>query len=84
MHARDVFTIGMPTDVDELIQLLRNDCYMVRSYEGQRTESQRLRRRQAIRKLVATLQYAFNETDDYETIIGEVLDGLRPLDRPPF
>lgn len=71
-------------DVGELIQMLRNDCFLVRSYSGQRTEIQRLRRQQAIRKLVATLQYAFNESDDYEAIIGEFLDGLRPLDRPRF
>ena len=83
MHVADVFALDVSMEVDDLVQLLRNDCYMVRQYGGQRNETQRLRRRQAIRKLVATLQYAFKETEDYEAIIAAFLDGLRPLDRPP-
>ena len=71
-------------ELGELLSQLNNDCYMVRHYHGQRTAARRLRRHQAIQKLVATLMFTFEHTDDYEAVIGAVLDGLRPRDRPPF
>lgn len=73
----------MVRDVGELVSRIYNDCYMVRHYaRGGRSEIAKLRRHQAIQKLGETLRFAFNSTEEYETLIAAMLDGLRPLDVP--
>lgn len=71
-------------DVAEILELIRNDCFMVRHYSSSRTEAARLRRHQAILKLWADLHFAYKQSDDPEAVLAELLDGLRPRDIPPF
>jgi hypothetical protein len=66
-------------DDDPLVVAIRNDAWMVRYYARNR-----MRRAQAIAKLGATLRHAFTESDDFETLLAAVLDGLRPQDTHPF
>jgi cytosine/adenosine deaminase-related metal-dependent hydrolase len=74
----------MAPDMGAILAQIRNDIYLIRHYRGGRTAIERARRKQAIQKLGLTLRFAFSVSDDFETILKEVLDGLRPIDRPPF
>lgn len=64
--------------MEELVALILNDAYMVRHYSRSKQ-----RRRQAIKKLGATILFAFSQSDDHEPLIEAILDALRPQDRPP-
>ena len=64
---------------DPLVVAILNDAWMVRNYSRNR-----IRRAQAIAKLGHTLRHAFNQSDDFETLIATVLDALRPQDTRNF
>ena len=58
---------------------IRHAAWMVRNYSRNK-----MRRAQAIAKLGHTVRHAFTNSDDYETLLAALLDGLRPLDTRPF
>lgn len=72
----------MAPKTPELVAQILNSAWLVRHYaRGTRTS---LVRQQAIQRLGMTVQYAFSISQDYETLLAAVVDGLRPEDRPPF
>jgi hypothetical protein len=72
-------------DVTHHVAAILNAGWMVRHYvRGGRSQIQKLRRKQAIQFLGATVREAFNASDDYEALLVAVVDGLRPKDDPPF
>lgn len=75
----------MGPDSAEHIAAILNAAWMVRHYErGGRTSTQRARRAQAIQLLGLTVREAFERSDDYESLLAAVVDGLRPKDPQPF
>lgn len=58
---------------------IRHAAWMVRHYWRNRTQ-----RAQAIQRLGLTVREAFNSSDDFETLLVAVVDGLRPTDDRPF
>lgn len=75
----------MAPDSAELVAAILNDAYMVRHYwRGARTSIGRLHRQQAIIKLGITVREAFAKSDDFETLLAAVVDGLRPRDEQSF
>ena len=66
------------------ISAIHNAAFLVRHYASQRGSSGRLRRAQAVLQLGLAVREAFNQSDDFETILAALLDDLRPLDRRPF
>ena len=74
----------MAPDVTELVAAILNGGWMVRNYALQRTAHNRLRRAQAIKKLGLVVRHAFNTSEDFEALLGAVVDGLRPRDNQPF
>jgi hypothetical protein len=67
------------------VSAILNASRIVREYpRGGRTPIGRLRRQQAILKLGLTVREAFNCSDEFETLLAAVIDGLRPSDEPPF
>ena len=68
----------------KLVTAILNDARLLREYAPGRTPAQRLRRSQAILKLGLTVKEAFNNCDDYESLLVAVADGLRPRNDPPF
>lgn len=75
----------MGPDTGRLVADILNAAWMVRHYQrGGRTGIARSQRRQAILKLGLTVREAFNTSEDYETLLAAVVDGLRPVERPPF
>ena len=64
---------------------IRNACWMVRFYaRGGRSEIGSKERDRAIKQLAIALRDALTESDQYETILAALLDGLRPKDEAPF
>lgn len=75
----------MAPDTGQLVAAILNAAWMVRHYaRGGRSAIQRTRRAQAIQKMGLTVREAFDSSDDFETLLGAVVDGLRPRDDPPF
>ena len=75
----------MAPETGALVAAILNDCWMVRNYaRGGRVSIQQLRRIQAIQKLGLTVRNAFNESEDFETLLTAVVDGLRPQNTQPF
>jgi len=74
----------MAPETGDLVAAILNDGWMVRHYALQRTPSQRLRRAQAIQKMGVTVRAAFSQSDDFEALLGAVVEGLRPRDNQPF
>ena len=67
------------------VSAILNASRMVREYpRGSRTSIGRLRRQQAILKLGLTVREAFNCSDEFETLLVALIDGLRPRDDQPF
>ena len=74
----------MAPDTATLVAAILNEAWMVRHYALRRTPSQRIRRAQAVLKLGLIVREAFDSSDDFEALLGAVLDGLRPRDERPF
>ena len=74
----------MAPDTADFVAAIFNDSYPVRQYAPQRTPTMRLRRAQAIQKLGLTVRDAFSRSDDFEALLGAVVDGLRPRNDQPF
>lgn len=75
----------MAPDTGQLVARILNDAWMVRHYaRGGRTGIQRARREQAIQKLGLTVRDAFSVSDDFQSLLAAIVDGLRPRDEPPF
>lgn len=69
----------MGTDKRHLIAEIRNSAWMVRHYKRNR-----VRRAQAILKLGLAVRHAFESSDDYESLLTAVVDGLHPQELKPF
>ena len=70
---------------EEHISQILNAAWMVRHYQrGGRSTIQRAERSQAIQQLGIVIRAAFNQSEDFEALLGAVVDGLRPNDTPPF
>jgi hypothetical protein len=66
---------------------IRHACWMVRYYRrGARVQMHRAQRAAAIAALFLACRAAFNAAtpDDYEPLLAELVDGLRPRDDAPF
>lgn len=74
----------MSPDTKRLADAILREWWMVRYYGPRRTAKMRLKRDQAILKLGLTIRYAFNSSDDFETLIAAILDGGHPKDEKPF
>lgn len=74
----------MAPDSARLVADILNQAWMVRHYRLQRSAFQRLERAQAIQLLGLTVRNAFNSSDDFETLLGAIVDGLRPHEGTPF
>lgn len=74
----------MAPDSSHYVAAILNDSWPVRYYAPQRTPAQRLRRRQAVLKLGLTVREAFARCDDFEALLGALVDGLNPRDTRPF
>ena len=74
----------MQPDTGLLIAAILNAGWMVRNYALKRTRRGRLQRAQAIQRMGLTVRDAFERSDDYEALLGAVVDGLRPKDNQPF
>lgn len=75
----------MAPDSSRLVAAILNDAWMVRHYvRGGRVSIQRDQRDEAIRRLGLTVRDAFNSSEDFETLLAAVVDGLRPRSDPPF
>lgn len=70
----------------EYVGAILNACWLVRHYRrgGRLTGMQRELRAKAIVALGAVVRDAFNKSQDYESLLEAVVDGLRPNDTPPF
>ena len=72
-------------DSPSLVAGILNAAWMVRHYaRGGRSALQRAQRAQAIQLLGVTVRDAFNKSNDFEALLGAVVDGLRPKDEKPF
>lgn len=69
---------------EELLAAIRNAAWMVRHYQLQRGEYGKIRRAQAILVLGHLVRDGFSRSEDYESLLGAVVDGLRPKDSQPF
>lgn len=74
----------MAPDTASRVAALLNAGWMVRNHALQRTAHDRLRRAQAIVRLGLEVREAFAQSDDFEALLGAVVDGLRPRDEKPF
>lgn len=74
----------MGPDSSALVAAILNAAWMVRYYSGQRGSQGRLRRAQAIAKLGVVVRDALEKSDDFEALLGAVVDGLRPQETRPF
>ena len=74
----------MKPDLGDLVIAIYNDCWPIRYYAEQRTAYARLRRAQAIKKLGLTLRHAFNTCDEFEALLGALIDGLSHKPNQPF
>jgi hypothetical protein len=72
-------------DTASHVAAILNAAWMVRHYaRGGRTSIQRTQRDQAIVLLGLKVREAFNSSEDFETLLAAVVDGLRPQDSQPF
>jgi len=71
----------MAPEPQQLSAAIYNATYWVRQYGGARN---RLRRSQAILLLGLTVRDAFNKSDDFETLLYALVNGLKKDDEPPF
>ena len=70
---------------EEAVAAILNAAWMVRHYaRGGRARINSLDRKNAILQLGLTVRQAFNQTEDFESLLAAVVDGLRPKDDPPF
>ena len=75
----------MAPDSAHLVAEILNAGYMVRHYAlGGRTGIYRKQRTRAIRHMGLTVRSAFERSEDFETLLAAVVDGLRPRNDPPF
>ena len=74
----------MIPDTARHVAAILNSAWMVRYHALQRTPAMRLRRAQAITKLGLTVRHAFAVSDDFEALLGAIVDGLKPRDERPF
>jgi hypothetical protein len=72
----------MAPDTRELVAAILNAAWMVRHYA--RGSRRSIQRSQAIQRLGLTVRDAFDTSEDFESLLAAVVDGLRPEDRPPF
>lgn len=70
---------------EQHVQAIRHAAYLVRHYgRGARSRIHRSQRAAAIHALGLAVRQAFNESDDFETLLAAIVDGLRPREEPPF
>lgn len=74
----------MAPDTAARIAEILNDGWMVRHYVLQRTPHDRLCRAQAIQKMGLAVREAFSHSDDFEALLGAVVESLRPRNNQPF
>jgi hypothetical protein len=75
----------MAPDTAQLVAGILNSAWMVRHYaRGGRSSILRTQRQQAILHLGLTVRNAFTTSEDFEALLGAVVDGLRPRDTTPF
>jgi len=69
----------------EQVMAILNAAWLVRHYvRGGRLEIQREQRDQAIRNLGLIVRDAFNTSEEFESLLAAIVDGLRPRNDPPF
>ena len=75
----------MAPDTAELVAAILNASWMVRHYaRGGRSEIHSKERNRAIYDLGLAVRLAFDTSEDFESLLAAVVDGLRPKDDPPF
>ena len=75
----------MAPDTTVLVARILNSAWMVRHYaRGARLRSLAPQRDKAIRALGLTVRDCFNASDDFETLLTAVVDGLTPDNSPRF
>lgn len=73
-----------PDKSQDIAQIL-NAAWWVRHYQrGGRADFVAVQRAQAIQRLGLVVRDAFSRSDEFEALLGAIVDGLRPNDRPPF
>lgn len=72
----------MAPDTGRHVAEILNAWWEVRHYAQQRGAG-RLRRAQAIVKLGLVIGEAFSRCNDFEALIGAVIEGYNPKDTPP-
>lgn len=77
--------MSLSPDTASLVAAILNAGYMVRHYaRGGRTAIQRRERQEAIRRMGLAVRDAFNQSEDFESLLAAVADGVRPQDDAPF
>lgn len=72
-------------DTGQLVASILNAAWMVRHYaRGGRLTIQREQRAEAIKVMGLLVREAFNTSQDFEPLLGAIVDGLRPRNEPPF
>lgn len=74
--------MGRSQTTQDHVARIMNAAYMVRyRNRGIRLESQAAKRAEAIQHMGVVVRDAFQQSDDFETLLTAVVDGLSP--RPP-
>lgn len=81
--------MGMAPDTGQRVAAILNAAWLVRHYaRGGRVRStspMAVKRSAAIRELGLQVREHFNSSEDFESLLAAVVDGLRPRDdQPPF
>jgi hypothetical protein len=71
----------MAPEPQQLSTAIYNATWWVRHYGGCRNPTKRA---QAIQFLGLTVREAFNKSDDFETMLIALVDGLNKRNEPPF
>ena len=75
----------MAPDTGQLVASILNAAWLVRNYaRGGRSEIHKEQRQQAIHDLGLAVRRAFDTSEDFESLLAAVVDGLRPKNDPPF
>jgi hypothetical protein len=74
----------MAPDTGAHVAAILNAAWFVRHYALARTPVMRQRRAQAIARLGLAVRVAFNESDDFEALLGALVGGLRQDNERPF
>lgn len=77
----------MAPDSTVMVAAILNAAWLVRHYaRGGRLKNipTAQKRAQAIRQLGLTVRESFSRSEDFETLLTAVVDGLRPKDDQPF